>query len=622
FETVGTAVKNRAVKKAGDEENLPRGGFDSFCRLINTLSKPITPVKLDAIQESMKRALQESISIHQLFNAWDDAYTGQDSPAAHRLQFFSLVVEQIQNREQTQIAFRDLLPLIDSSFEATHIQRFAIHLANMLDECSSDSQIQRFCLQLFHPFRNSFSQWTCEQADLVLGRLAFTKDHSPQQLTKIDWNDFSQAQEQLKVSTTEAIEQVTAQFHPQLKEKQNVLRQEEELRFAENRYAVELAKLLIRPMGGLNASVLSDFEEHARSHTRATPFDAHIASIFKELRLNNRLQLLIDQTTFAKNAAVVEATIGCRADNVQKKDVQATLAAALLSTWRQRDYGSCVATSTLLETRDSSLEWTAQECRELLETGELKRTLKGREVAFLGSTHPAMHALFEPLAMQGSSSIQLLLDRHPTMYRACEMIGVSAQDIQMAVDTLRATEKPFSIYDILKQVTRSEEELEKVAFHAAGSFDMPLLRIWENSLSSMQCPPLTTAVTRQQKAFFSAISHTLQELSRKISSPETADLMKACLAFDPNDLKGDFWRPLEKIRFAVHPSEDPQSYEMRCIMYSYDGKEWVKIQSKEDFGQVLRTLFSELTRNRNDLLQSMSNAEIADCFLSSWLTFF
>lgn len=497
-------------------------------------------------------------------------------------------------------------------------------IVKVLKESEGNPQIHVYLSELLSRVMGSSQSHeilSIEEAKRKIGQLLFILD-SKTALSQILWSDFPSASQALSTHVEAIFKTAQVDYHPAAKTCKRVTIFTGSVNaMYENRYALKIVDLITRPDGTINQGILD--EAHKLLLTGSSSFENTVRTALTQFQESSRLQTLLLNVKVPEKGSVGEkiarTTLGLGSDvEVTSAHVRKCVLAATFSYWRQREYGSCHTTAMAMTVKDSALEWVVEEFAELMNKGALTRMINGKQVSFLGIAKTTPYFLHKPFATKNRDLFLQQVHTIPSIQRAFSCMQATERTVQDVIDRLAERNQRVTLFTILEQLkwrlpkdTREAQFLEAL-WEVGATLDMPLLRVWENSVMSMQSAPLTAPhmETRQRNAFSEALVDTFKELAKKSVFAERSEKNQA-LKCSVADLTSEPFSAVGKLRLFAEPPDDPKkTHACFALYYEESSNVFTRITEDEACGRIVKKLFNELFR----ATPTLGDKKIAEVF--------
>jgi len=538
----------------------------------------------------------------------------------------------------------------------------------------------------------------------LFGAILLLRDHQKAALQSIDYSNPLVAEQKIYDAAHQFLTGVCEKSHPEktARPEQNVAGQllvnpknkaafDVYGTYYQNQYAAHVADLLQDSDGQINRYL--GHEELECLFPGASEFNLHAKetyTLFKRTDLLNEILQEKAQPPEPGNIAgdwTVRSTLHLDEKvPITKKHVRQTIFATTLSHWSQQYYGSCSTTATYLLLEAVSLKWICEDFVEIIEKGKLSREVNGRTYDFftLVKTTPWLEGFYigqAPLSDDKISNICETLFSFKDIQHAFSVSGIEKSDFKSLVQLL-ANKKQAVTFNAILAERKTQLEAEKIApaanqkliqekldalekninyvrFLIGSTFEISLIRLWENSAMNLTAPPMQEFVEGNEtgKLMSMTISKAFLEVGKKVAeklsngSPDekalAEDLRKAIESV-PRGLKtlkgpinfnenvaerelprgglrarqqkveivqdarkvaiekvkvsrADFSEPmidvLSRFRFALGPSSDPNDHDIHCMLCVKKDEKFVRIENEKQFKECLESAFYDLVNN-------------------------
>ena len=548
--------------------------------------------------------------------------------------FFARHFEKLKNLKPEDAIKKCLeaFPLIQNAFKNADVNLFLEKSKQFLQEFKDNKQLLHFYFDVLSNLFGANHHQEVLATDVAkshLGRALFLLDNFPAKLeiipADIVWTDFKKISAYLEAETVQILQNVYNNEHPEKTDRVDdtveknffydaLTRTSENLNETyENLYASTVSELLVRPDGRLNSFLLADCERNLLSQGQKTAFDKNIHEVFVQLSENERLQTIVESGKIPDPGSIGDFVVRgtClikKGTPIHQRDVQVTTLSALFSRWRQRDYGSCHSVALAQTMKDVSLEKVAEECNELIFRSSLTRTINGKVHPFFTTLKLTPYFIHKPLqfspfvqhALYPEKSAQILskeLFDIPHLKYAFELLGADLAKVEQAILKISKA-STVTIYEILNALKQPERdrEFQEALFYAQAAKEMPLLRIWETAITGMMYPPFSETNALLHPQFY--FKRTLEKIIKFH--------IGAALEID-----------LSKLRYIASPPDDPKIHDVQISLHVQDEQgNFRKINNEEEFGELLKNLFSEAFKNKGlpNPFEKYSNEKISKEF--------
>ncbi len=608
--------------------------------------KPLTTHFRD-IQNAMQQAIESGNSCAELLQAWKTT-SGHDTPRSIRF-FFALYCHDLTAANVTNKTSKMATMIQDFVRELNLTQNGPMHALMLqihaaMQETQSLPHAEFFCLKLM----GRLARGAESAADIQthLARFLFLFDHKRNELqatlnTAISGSTtmpFVELLDSMQFITRTTMTALRNTMHPEAPHP-NVL--ENPMRIFENRYADQVAKLLIRPGGSLNRALIQDAElclippETPSSHR--SDFDTYMANVLMKFRIDdpqntlNRIFARLDTFPLSSTGEkIIRIHLGLSETTpITRADVQKVRLATVLARWRQQGSGTCHTYSLSIRQRLSALHLVVDQQRELLETGSISYEIQGRQRSFPGIPHSFRYLLIQPIVQTSSTTagnIRQNLFLLPHVERACRLFKSPLEGeaafisrleaaISIAQDTANTSNTKLTLWAIFnllmpaaQRTPRNEEVFQQACDLIAAENEMPLARTLDNAIMELAIPPFeenfdssthsayrrffcSLLLTFKSYALrFSTLPSTLAAITHITDDPTREALLSSPIPFS---LLAQF-RLLTEIN-----RNDPSATDPSYQLYVHEGPDLIRV-TQENFAEKLRNLFHDIANTMGD----------------------
>ena len=495
----------------------------------------------------------------------------------------------------------------DTHFDDKSLERVRVWKVKVAP--NSPKEISDGCI---HTFCEHLSQLSHAEAEIVFARYLFLFAKKPQALQKVlSSKAFPELVTFLEKETVDSLKEIANKFHPQKSKIADVFKFQGLI--YENRYAIEITRVLLRQDGTLNVGLIEDVKKQLLiSGSKATSLDKHLLLVLDDLKKPEV------QVAFAKigktnedGQQIVRATL-CLQANIPPTLAQVRTAAlaTFLSRLRHLDFHNCYAYAVNLTVKACIPENVFLEYGSILEKGASIRVIDDKECTFLAAPKMALFILNKELS---SSATAKKLWEHSHLALAFTTIGASEQAVSTAIHTTVLQNLPFTLESIFNTLQTqlpavTQANLQKAYFIAAAASEMPLSRVWNNAISSMFFTPFTMKYKQitSHNVFKISILRTLARSIEQTKDPKAATLVALVTQHTPRLAKAkingeDFSALLPHFRKLQH--ETLKLSEKDRIKLIQKDKELTKIRPHDPVGlfNTLLYITEDMPKGTTDL---------------------
>ncbi|MDB6081079.1 MAG: hypothetical protein JWO53_351 [Chlamydiia bacterium] len=310
------AIEPETVKKVRTAETPPvdpnKSTFEGV--VFNKGYSQIDEKVKEKLTKQMVDALDNSTSLNNLYSDWEallpkgSTASEQSSHLKHFFPLYCTALQQYKNKDQVVGKFQEMAELADLTFRTREmgLPLFQIHEMNryitFLKKVAADApfSMSPFCQILLNHMQQAIMKGDLLAAieeEKHLGRFIFLRDHHPELLRKAANRNFETFTATLQRETEKILIQVREQYHPTLC-KANIFLKGGVYLLHENRYSIEIAKILTNSDGTINNWLIGDVKKLLvldKSTGKSEACDRQLSKALFSLQSNEELQRTIEE---------------------------------------------------------------------------------------------------------------------------------------------------------------------------------------------------------------------------------------------------------------------------------------------------------------------------------------